>query len=408
MPDWFSFGKIRYSYSQVGISPVSYATRSTFGTQTYTDGFTNGLTFPYAGGVNGMGISNTLLSGDLNPERQVGNEVGLNVNLWKGLIDLDYTYYNQKSTDLLLFLPTPRSSGYAAKYTNAGEMTNQGHEIYMSINAIRKDDFQWSIGLNWAKNISEVTALAPGVEEVSIEAAFSSIGSFAIVGEPLGVFYGTRWDRVDMNDNNSTMLIQSNGLPAINAQSGNVGSPLPNWLGGLRNTFTYKRWGMSFLFDFRNGGDVYNGTFARLNNLGRTEESADRERSFTIPGVYQEGTIINGVDVSGEQNKTPVSARTYWRSYNGDAGGASEQFVETVNWVRLRDLSLNYSIPVQDSKVFNSINLSFTARNLWLSTNYKGVDPETSLTGAGSNIGGFDYFNNPGSKSFMFGASFTF
>jgi len=230
----------------------------------------------------------------------------------------------------------------------------------------------------------------------SIEAAFASIGSFAIVDEPLGVFYGTQWSRNDAGQ----LLIQANGLPQIEATSGNIGSPLPNWLGGLRNTFEYKAWTLSFLFDFRNGGSVWNGTKARMHNLGVSEESADREKTF----------IIDGVKLSdGTANDIAISARTYWRSYKGDAGGAAEEFVEDVNWVRLRDLSLGYRFDFRDKNIgIQYLNLSFTGRNLWLSTNYTGVDPETSLTGAGSNIGGLDYFNNPGSRSYLFGLSFGF
>lgn len=402
LPEWLSFGKIRYGYSQVGISPVAYATRSIYGVPTYTDGFTNGVTFPY-NGVSGFAISNTLYGANpLKPERVLGNEIGVNLNLFKGLIDFDYTFYNQKSTDLLLFLPVASSSGFTSSYTNSGEMVNKGHEIYVELNAIRAEepgDFSWSLGLNWYKNISEVTKLAEGVDEVSIEAAFSSIGSFAIVGEPLGVFYGTRWAR----DANNNLIIQANGLPKIAATTGNIGSPIPNWQMGLRNTFEWKRLTLSFLFDFRNGGDVWNGTWARMHNLGVSGASAEREganATYIIPGVKES---------DGTANDIAISARTYWRSYKGDAGGAAEEFVETVNWVRLRDLSLGYSLDWSKKNWgVKYLNLTFTARNLWLSTDYNGVDPETSLTGAGSNINGMDYFNNPGSKSYMFGVSFGF
>ena len=102
LPEWLSFGKVRYSFAQVGISPIAYATRPVYTSPTYTDGFTNGLTVPY-NGQNGFGISNTLFGASgLRPEIQTGNEFGINLNFLKGLIDVDYTFYIQKSTDLLL------------------------------------------------------------------------------------------------------------------------------------------------------------------------------------------------------------------------------------------------------------------------------------------------------------------
>jgi hypothetical protein len=278
-------------------------------------------------------------------------------------------------------------------------LVNFGHELYVELNPFRAEnpgDFDWKVGINWYKNSSEVLKLAEGVDEVSIEAAFSSIGSFAIVGEPLGVFYGTRWDR----SSDGQLIIQNNGLPKIAATTGNIGSPIPNWQMGIRNTFEWNRFTFSFLFDFRNGGDIWNGTWARMHNLGVSGASADRERTFVIPGVKES---------DGSANDIAISARTYWRSYKGDAGGAAEEFVEEVNWVRLRDLSLGYSFDWSKKNWgVQYLNLTFTARNLWLSTNYNGVDPETSLTGAGSNINGMDYFNNPGSKSYMFGVAFGF
>ena len=83
-------------------------------------------------------------------------------------------------------------------------------------------------------------------------------------------------------------------------------------------------------------------------------------------------------------------------------GKNQKQLVFDGSWVRLRELTLSYAIP-KCPKVISNMSLFVTGRNIWLDTEYPGVDPETSLTGAGSNIGGFDYFNNPGAKSWIIG-----
>ena len=80
--------------------------------------------------------------------------------------------------------------------------------------------------------------------------------------------------------------------------------------------------------------------------------------------------------------------------------------MENVNWFRLREVALSYRIKFK--KYLDYVDLSVSSRNLYLNTNYKGVDPETSLTGAGSNLQGFDYFNNPGTRSYIFGVNFGF
>lgn len=400
-PKWLNFGKLRYSYAVAGIPPQPYGTRTYYQTPIYTDGFTNGLTFPYAG-QNGSAISATRGNQELLPERVIGNEVGMNIIILDGLIDLDVTYYNQKSVDILLFRPVATSSGFEFTYENSGELVNKGWEVYMDFKPIREENFSWTLGLNWSMNRSEVLSLADGVEELNIESAFASIGSFAIVGQPYGAFYGSRWQRNGSGD----ILIGANGRPLIDPETGNLGNPQPDWLAGLRNTFTYENWTLTFLLDFRKGGSIWNGTWARLNQYGITKETEDRERSYVVEGVYAEGTVINGVDVSGQRNTTEIDAVTYFRSVRGDAGGATEEMIEEVDWVRLRDLTLSYHLPINSKHTaIDYIDFRFTGRNLWLSTNYNGVDPETSLTGAGSNVGGFDYFNNPGTRSYLFGIS---
>lgn len=412
-PDWFDFGKVRYSYAQTGISPIPYSTRSIYTTPFYTDGFTNGLTFPFtptrgpsAGTpVNGFRVSPTLFTPDLNPEILTGNEVGVNLIFMDRKIDLDFTYYHQLTTDALLFQPLANSSGYDQAYVNGGEILNRGYEIALNLRPVTTDDFSWRVNLNWSKNISEVQQLVPGVDQFSIEAAFSSIGSFAIVGQPYGVFYGTVWER----DNEGNILVNSNGIPIVSSETQGVGDPNPDWLAGVRNTFDYKGLELSFFFDFRKGGDVYNGTYARLNSLGRTEESAEnRTGTYLVDGVYADGVVVGGEDVSGQPNETEISAIQYYQQVVGDFGGASEEFVEEVNWARLRDVSLSYRFDLSDRTFLHYVDLAVTGRNLILWTDYNGVDPETSLTGAGSNIGGLDYFNNPGSRSFGFRVKFGF
>ena len=390
--DILTFGKIRYAYSQAGISPSAYGNKTVFGKPSFTDGFTNGLSFPY-NGVNGYSYYNQVVgNSNLKPERVIGNEVGFNLKFLKQRFDLDVTLYDQKTVDILLNRPTSPSSGFTAEYTNSGQLRNRGIEVMLGASVIQNNSFKWDINLNWSKNVSKVLRLAQGVEELSLESAFTGIGGYAIVGQPLGVIYGTKWQRNDTGD----LIIGSNGIPLQEEAQGNIGNPYPKWLSNLRNTFTFKGISLTALLDVRRGGSIWNGTYARLNRIGVTQESADRDRTYVIPGVT----------ASGEPNTTEISALTYFSSFVGDGGAAAEQFVENVNWVRLREVGLSYRFKF--NKYLNYIDLSFTGRNLFLDTNYKGVDPETSLTGAGSNLQGFDYFNNPGTKSYIFGVNIGF
>ena len=386
-----SFGKVRVAYAQAGINPDPYLTRTLFVAPFFTDGFTNGISFPYQG-LSGFGYASSLGNPELRPERNTGLEAGFDLRFFLGRLNLDLTLYQQTSTDLLVLRPLAGSSGFRFVFGNFGSMVNRGIEAVLSGDPIKTDNFRWNITANFTRNVNEVLETAEGVDEINIETAFGSIGSFAIVGQPYGALYASRWERTG----DGRLIINPNtGLPLIQPQDGNVGNPFPDWLLGLRNTFTFKGVNLTALLDVRQGGDVWCGTCARLNRLGRTEVSADRERTYVIPGV------IENPDGSFRENDVEISAFTYFQRYLGDNGAAEEQAVYDGSWVRLREVSLSYTLPLDKQGFVKQADIALTGRNLWLMTDYPGVDPETSLTGAGSNIGGFDYFNNPGTKSYL-------
>ena len=387
LPEWTSFTKLTYGYGEVGIAPQPYRTTTIFQQPYMTDGNTNGLSFPY-GGSNGMTVSGRLGNQELKPERVLGHELGLNTKLFESRLSIDINLYYKTSKDLLIDMPLAGSSGFTRTYKNAAELVNKGIEVEFGYDVFKKNNpFQWNINMNWAKNENKVIDIANNLNEISIEEAFGTIGYYAVKGQPLGSFYGTKWER----NENGQKIIGSDGLPILADEIGNLGNSAPKWTGGIRNTFSYKRVTISGLLDIRHGGVVYNGTLARLHNFGISEASADRERTYIIEGVKEDGT----------PNNIEISAKEYYRNYLGDNAGAAEEATTDVNWVRLRDVTLSYDFNIKKIKSISSAQISFTGRNLWLNTNYKGVDPETSLTGAGSKINGLDYFNNPGSKSFI-------
>lgn len=395
----WSFGKLRLAYAQAGIEPQPYSANTYFTSPLYTDGYTDGYSFPYLG-FPGFGYSqlNILGNPDLKPERQTGYEVGVDLKFWNGRIDLDATYYNQTSSDILLVKPIASTSGYSYVYDNAGEMVNQGIEIMLNADIIKKKDFTWNVGANFSKNENEVTKLADGVTEIEIETGFGDPGAYAIVGQPYGVLYGSQWQYSPDGD----LLIGSNGLPIIDTVSGILGDPYPDWLMNISTGLTWKGLTVSGLLDIRQGGDIWCGTIARMNRIGISEASAERDHTYIIDGVVYD-------DATGtySANTTEIGPDKYFGDYLGD-NGATEQQIFDGSWVRLREAKLSYTFNTKNWKVVKGLTVSATGRNLLLFTDYPGVDPETSLTGAGSNISGFDWFNNPNTKSYIFGLSAAF
>lgn len=396
-----SYGKIRFAYSNVGISPGVYNTGAVYVVPNIADGLTNGLNFPYLGSQPGFAISSTLLSQNLKPERNTGYEAGLELRFLNDRITFDGTLYQQTSKNLLIQQPIAASSGYQTYYHNIGEMRNRGIEVTLGADIIKYDKFNWNMSVNWSKNVNKVLELAPGVTKLAVGSGFSDPSSYAIVGQPFGVLYGSKFQR----DASGNVLIDpTSGLPSNDPELKNEGNPAPKWLAGVNNTFTYKAWTFSFLWDFRHGGTIWNGTWANLNFRGKSEESAARNQNYVIPGVIASGPN------AGQPNTKEVSGFTYYSAYLGGNGATNELAFQSGSWARLRSADISYRFDIHKNRpnsALQYIQVGASARNLLLFTPYKGVDPETSLTGSGvdsggsQNLSGYDYFNNPGTKSFM-------
>jgi hypothetical protein len=165
-----------------------------------------------------------------------------------------------------------------------------------------------------------VISLADGVDEINIESAFSSLGSYAIVGQPYGALYGSKWAR----SSDGKLLIDPNsGLPIIADERGNIGNPFPDWLMNIRNSFTYKGFTLSGLLDKRQGGDIWAGTYARLTRHGVTEITEDRDETIVIEGVSADA---NG-EATNVANTIEVPKWQYYVNYLGDFEQRNKQFM---------------------------------------------------------------------------------
>lgn len=396
-----SYGKIRFAYSNVGISPPPYSIGSYYTVPFIADGMTNGLGFPYLGTQPGYALSSTLLAKNLVPERNSGLEAGLELKFLDNRIGFDATFYRQTSKDLLIQQPVSASSGFQSYFHNIGKMRNTGVELDLSADIIKQQDFNWRLNINWSKNVNEVLELAPGVTRLQLGSGFSDPLSYAIVGQPFGVLYGAKFAR----DNQGQVLINpESGLPETADELGSQGNPAPKWLSGVTNSFSYKSWNLSFLWDFRKGGTIWNGTWQNLNFRGKSAESVDRERTYVVPGVVSSGPN------AGQPNTKEISGFSYFNQYLGGGGSTNELAFQDGSWVRLRSVDLSYRFNIAKTNpksALQYIEVGANARNLLLFTKYKGVDPETSLTGSGvdsggsQNLSGYDYYNNPGTKSFI-------
>jgi TonB-linked SusC/RagA family outer membrane protein len=397
------FGKIRVSYAQIANDAFTYATLPSYAQASFGDGWTNGISFP-GWGVSGFRLGTTLPNNELRPEILKSFEVGFDLRFLDNRVGLDFTYYNNLSEDLILSVPIAKSSGYYAANLNAGSMVNKGIEATLYASPVQTSDLKWDIDVNFTKNTNEVLSLYPGVDNVFL-AGFVGSQARAVVGESYGSIFGDYFE----TDDDGNLVIDDDpesptyGFPVYPDGEKNLGNVLPNWTMGINNALTFKDFTFSFLIDIKNGGVMWNGTKGAMYYFGTHADTESREDGTTY--------VIEGVKESnGAPNDIPIAKDISWYVLGPGSGftGPTSQFIEKTDWVRLRDVTLSYKLSrgLLDRTLFNSAEIYVSARNLWLSTPYTGIDPETSLIGAG-NGQGLDYFNMPGTKSYTVGLRLT-
>ena len=407
------FGKIRASYSIIANDAFIYGTYNYFEPAFYNDGWTTGVSFPFAqytSYMNDAGLGNS----GLKPEKLYSFEIGADLRFIKNRIGLDFTYYNNKNKDLIIWVPLSGASGYTDKLLNAAEMSNKGVEIVLNTVPIKTKKVEWDIIINFTQNKNNVDKLAEGVENVGL-GGFTGAEIRAVVGKPYGSIFGTDWVRdgdgniiIDNEGNNDPTSPDYNehyGFPFQSDKEAFLGTVMPKWTMGISTSLKYAGFTLYALLDIKKGGMMWNGTKGIMYALGTHIDTETRGESYVFEGV--KGTVGadgNGIS-TGENNDISVIKDQYWyNGLGGGFGGPSGQFVEKANWVRLREVSLSYTLPHNWLKksFFKGIDLFVSAKNLFLWTPYTGIDPETNLYGA-DNAQGIDYFNMPNTRSYNFG-----
>jgi hypothetical protein len=364
----------------------------------------------------------------MTPENMKTWEIGADLRFFMGRLNLDVGYFNARNEDLLMPVPITRSTGYSHRYLNAGTMETNGFEIVVSGSPVKTGEFSWDITLNWSNPYSKVISLAPDVPSLQLS-GFVEPQIRAVEGEQYRVIYGLDWAR----DEDGNILIDDDptnsildGFPFSDPEQQPLGVVSPRWTAGMINSFSYRGITLSALLDVKNGGLMWNGTKGALYYFGTHKDTETRGETKVWTGKY--GHVTEDGDVehyntpfepgsgstagSGGANETSVVVDENWYWQDGEGSiftGPSGPYVEESGWVRLRELTLSYNFP--ESLIGNTpirnLEVYFTGINLWLSTTYTGVDPETSLVGNNNGLG-LDYFNNPGVKSYTFGLRLGF
>jgi TonB-linked SusC/RagA family outer membrane protein len=406
LPAFIGQSKLRLSYAQIGKDASPYST---------SNGFSNYTGLPT--GVTGLTISSNLGNPNLRPEFTDTYEAGLEMSFLKNRLNFDLTYYYSLSKDQITRAQVSSATGFVTASINAGTIRNRGIELVLGGTPIKTKDFTWDATLNFSANRNKVISLNDGLSEIIYGAPtggyVNSPVTFKIIpGQPYGNifgsyylrYYGTSVEDPMLTDKSLPMLIGANGFP-LNSTTRQklLGNSMPDWVGGFSNNFTFKRVTLSTLIDARWGFEKFN----RLENFnsafGIADYTANRRSFYTFPGKLANGTD-NTKQVWLDQELGPDGVNYgdgYYRLYHRVL---SEPFVQDASWIRLRSASLSYSLPSKwlPTKTIRNANIAITGNNLFLHTNYYGLDPESISADSGSNVDGSAGFTYPAARTFLF------
>jgi TonB-linked SusC/RagA family outer membrane protein len=406
--DLLSFGKLRFSYGEVGVQPSRYNTTNIFVAPTFSDQYGGSL----SGGLYGNGAfvpSTQRGSSSLLPERKKETEVGVDLRFFRNKLSLSSTYYRNQTTDVLLDFPIANSRGITRLYTNGAELENRGVELDLGYTLVESSDWKWNVNLLYSQVRNEVTRLDEGLT-INL-GGLSAVNARAIEGFPLGVLWGSR----TLRDEDGGIIFDENGFPEQDELEGVIGDPNPDWQGSAYSTLSWKGLSLSVLFETLQGADIFAGTKSVLYDLGIWEDSAIESTADQNLLEYNGDVILAGTTFRGTVRNFgagPVALTEPW--YNGDGGffgnGNDELYIEDGSWTRLRELTLSYRLRADWLRRVAGISgaeIAVTGRNLILWTPFEGNDPDTNLEGV-SVARGIDYFNNPGTQSYLASLSLTF
>ena len=397
MPEWFTFAKVRASYAEVGndLDPYQLYNNFTVGKDE------NGNTTAAPG--------NVLYDSNVRSELIKSWEAGFDIRFFNNRLGLDAAWYKTNATRQLLNLPMDPFSGYSSRKVNAGNIQNEGIEI--SLNGLILDNpkgLSWNSTAQFSLNRNKIIDLYPGVTLYDIK-TLDAIQIVAVQGSYYGDIYGQTFQRVeDKNDPNyGKIIVGEDGLPLITTGKSKVGNQSPDWMLGWTNSFSYKGFNLSFLVDFRIGGDLYSATASNLytrGNAAGTVVNGERQ-DFIVPNSVVQ--TPNGYT----ENKVPVTHQNYWERIGSTGNyGLPEMYTYDATNIRLRNITLGYDFnkAMLKNTPFQRLRLSATCNNVWMiHYNLPGIDPE-SVSATNTNATGFENGAAPTSRSFTFNVTVGF
>jgi ferric enterobactin receptor len=379
---WLNSGKLTASYAITGKEPWREYSLGTNYVGATTTGGGYALSY-YAGNPN------------LRPERSKNFEIGTELQFFNNRLGVQFDYYRLRSEDQIINPRLSYGGGFVLELINGGTVLNRGIESQITGGIIRKKNFNWDVTTNFTLNRGVVISLADELPELYESDSWVSPSARSAVhpGASTAAISGTRFER---NIKGDLLLSPLTGLPTTtDTRYYPIGDRNPKFTLGLINKFRYKNFNLSFLWDLRYGGDVYNATEYEAYKQGTSLKTLDRETPRVITGVLKDG-----LENTANPTRNTISVTPYYSPAYYTANISPEMFIErNIKALRLRDVSFGYDFPkstIARLKYIQSLGVFATITDAVLFTNYTGSDPETNANSTGvGGIGGYgiDYGN---------------
>lgn len=430
--------KLRAGYGLSGNNRIGAFLYDTF--------YTTSSDYGYAFGTNvtpGATTGNIMANKNVKWESAASTNFGLDFGFFKSKVYGSLDIYQTDTKDLLLLAQIPKDRGYEYQYQNSGSTTNKGIEFSVGTAIINKENFTWKVDANISSNRNVIKSLGNSMSQSAFSYTYpsgwqNSLNDFLVqVGKPVGTYWGYvtagRYEISDFDYNAATQVYTlkagvpnaaaaANGAKAI--QPGDLklqdlngdgvidmrdmtdlGNAQPKFYGGFNQTFRYKNWDMSVLFNFSVGNKVYNANkieystqyLYRDNNM--LAEVADRWRWFNDAGEkVNDPTALAALNANTTM-WTPPAGAYFLHSYA----------IEDGSFLRLNNLTIGYSLGKDFTKQLGLSNfrLYFTMNNVFTITGYSGYDPEAN-TRRNPLTPGVDYAAYPRSRFILSGVDITF
>ena len=382
LPDFVTFLKLRGGFAQTaGGADEAYKLALTY------EIFGQGHLGNPLGRVTGNSVPNV----GLVPWEKDEVEIGFDARFFDNRLSVDFAYYANNVTNDIVGVTISQASGFDQAQANIGRLENKGFELLLSGTPIRTSDFSWQPSLNLTFNEGTVVETNPENGEIALEEPRTrNVRIVHIPGERYGLIKGVSYTRDDQG--RIVYDIDEDGVPLARQGDRQVfGEGVHPWTWGFSNTFRYKEFSLYFLIDGKIGGQVFSGTNALAYGNGLHHD--------TLEG-RENGLTVSGVDGDGNEFTTTVSPENL-QTYYGRISSIAEEFVYDADFVKLRQLSLGYTVPssLLDKTFLNSLSFNLTAQNLfYISRAVDNISPEAAYNT--SNSQGLEYFGVPSTRTY--------